>query len=133
VLGRASATSRAGIRRGSLSLSWRGWPGPLPTAVVAGFARRCWVLMVARALPGSLPRAIACMRSDIEAGSLPEERGEFAGDGDRHQTGGPDALEVEVLAEFVEAPMRSPGDVDDPASWPTRQRGRVVVIGGVWR
>src|SRR5947209_16349522 len=83
------ATSRPGIRRGSLSRSGRGRLVPVAHSRTASLARRCWAFLGARARPGNVPGAIVgVLRSGIEGGCLPEECCELARDGDRDDAGG---------------------------------------------
>src|SRR5919197_1016866 len=71
-----------------------------------------WAFLGARARPGSVPGAVVGVRSDIERGGLPAERGELARDGDRDHAGGLASLVVQVPPAGVQAPLGAPGDLD---------------------
>src|SRR5579862_5210281 len=130
-------TSRPGIRRGSPSRNGRGRRVPVAHSRHREPGATCVGLPVARARPGSVPGAVVVV--SVKGGGLPEECGEFAGDGDRDDAGGLAPLAVEVLPALVQALLGAPGDRDDPwvlaglaAGERLADAGRVaVVVGGL--
>src|SRR5579875_3357494 len=65
-----------------------------------------------RQRPGAIVWVVGVLRSGIEGGGLPEERGELACDRDRDDTGGLASLVVQVGPALVQASLRAPGDLD---------------------
>ena len=105
------ATSRPGVRRGSLSRSGRGQRVLAAHSADAGLARRCWAFLGARARPGNVPGARVWGFS-VKGCGLPEERGELASARDRDDAGWLAAVAVQVLPAGVEALLGAPGDLD---------------------
>ena len=95
-------TSRPGIRRGSLSRRGRHRRVPVTRSFVASLVRRFWAFLGARARPGSVPGAIVATGGLVKRGGLPEESGEFSGNGDRDHAGGLFPLAVKVLPALVQ-------------------------------
>ena len=85
---------------------------PVAHSSVASLLRRWWAFLAARARPGSVLGAIGGVSRSVKRGGLPEERGEFARDGDRDHAGALFAFGVQVLPALVEPPLGAPGDFD---------------------
>jgi hypothetical protein len=73
------------------------------------------------------------LRSGIEGGGLPQERGELAGDGDRDHAGWLAPLVVQVLPALVQPSLPAPGDLDDARVLPLLARARFWLIAGCLR
>jgi hypothetical protein len=85
--------------------------GRLPVVALAGLARRRWAFLLLVRAPGSVAGAIVGVLS-VNGGGLPEERGEFAGAGDRDDAGGLAPLDPQPRPALVKAPLGAPGDLD---------------------